>query len=409
MKGREFVQIICESNICTGCGACAAICPKGCIHMEADAEGFLYPRIDTDACIGCGLCERTCPVSAEKPADSLKQAYAAYHKNPDVRQSSSSGGIFTAIAQYVIQKNGVVFGARLDQSMRVVHGYTDTVEGLSDFRGSKYVQSEIGDTYHQAEAFLKQGRLVLFSGTPCQIGGLKAYLGKSYGNLICQDIICHGVPAPLAWKKYLEDQQRIFGGKPVAAFFRDKTFGWSNFSMSIRFSNGKSYLCSMKQDSFMKAFLMNYCLRDSCYQCAFKQEARQADITLADFWGINRIAPEMNDDRGTSLVLIHTEQGKTLFDEVCDTLKSMPVGWKASIDMNSAMYASVARPPRRDRFMKDLQKKHFMPTVKRYCRQPVSEVLRKHKESIRYLPNRVLRKLLGPEKYDNLRSAIKGK
>ena len=198
LKGSEFVQIICERNVCTGCGACAGVCPKHCIFMEADAEGFLYPRIDTDACIGCGLCERTCPASAEKTADSLKQAYAAYHRNQDIRQSSSSGGVFTAIAQYVIQQNGIVFGARLDETMGVIHGYADTVEGLSAFRGSKYVQSEIGDAYRQAKEFLKQGRLVLFSGTPCQIGGLRSYLGKPYGNLICQDIICHGVP-----KKYI--------------------------------------------------------------------------------------------------------------------------------------------------------------------------------------------------------------
>ena len=398
---------ICTHDACTGCGACAGVCPKHCIHMEADAEGFLYPRIDTDACIGCGLCERTCPASAEKTADSLKQAYAAYHRNQDIRQSSSSGGVFTAIAQYVIQQNGIVFGARLDETMGVIHGYADTVEGLSAFRGSKYVQSEIGDAYRQAKEFLKQGRLVLFSGTPCQIGGLRSYLGKPYGNLICQDIICHGVPAPLAWKKYLEDQQRIFDGKPVAASFRDKTHGWSNFSISIRFSNGKNYLRPMKQDSFMKAFLMNFCLRDSCYQCAFKQEARQADITLADFWGINWVAPQMNDDRGTSLVLIHSEQGENLFVAVREELEWMPVEWKASIDMNPAMCASVARPPRRDRFMEDLKKKRFLPTVKRYCRQPVSALLKKHMGSIQYLPNRILMRLLGADRYEKLKKVLK--
>ena len=179
--------------------------------------------------------------------------------------------------------------------------------------------------------------------------------------------------------------------------------------MSIRFDNGKNYLCSMKQDSYMKAFLMNYCLRDSCYQCAFKQEARQADITLADFWGINRVASEMNDDRGTSLVMIHSEQGEKLFAAVRDELESMPVDWKASIDMNSAMCASAACPPKRDRFMENLKKKRFLPTVKRYCRQPVSTVFKKHMASVRYLPNCVLRKILGAEKYDNLRSAIKEK
>ena len=218
---------ITEQVKCTGCSACANICPKQCISMVADLEGFLYPSVDTKECINCGLCEKICPILKKNPIKSDDIiAYAAMLNNTDIRLESSSGGVFTAIAESVIDKNGVVFGAELDENFNVIHTYVETKEELKKFRGSKYVQSVIGETYKRAKGFLDQGRFVLFTGTPCQIGGLYAYLNKDYDNLITQDLICHGVPSPMVWRKYLEFREDISHAGVRRMSFRHKKYGW---------------------------------------------------------------------------------------------------------------------------------------------------------------------------------------
>lgn len=198
---------------CCGCEACAQRCPKQCIAMHADAEGFLYPRINTAACIDCGLCEQVCPVLRPAAPRTPTAVYAA--KNPDerIRMESSSGGVFTLLAERTIRAGGVVFGARFDEAWEVVHDSTETIEGLAAFRGSKYVQSRIGTSFARAEEFLKQGRQVLFTGTPCQIAGLNRFLRRSYDNLLTVDVVCHGVPSPLVWRRYLDE---IGGGGDLA-------------------------------------------------------------------------------------------------------------------------------------------------------------------------------------------------
>lgn len=195
---------ICKQGLCNGCSACRSVCPVGCIEMKRNAEGFLFPVVDESRCVQCGLCGRICPVNAQRNAMQLEmpKAYAAVSKNHTQRKESSSGGVFSLLAEYVLGQGGVVFGAAFDEGFHLRHIVVETTEGLAQLRGSKYVQSEIGDAYLQAKAYLKAGKLVLFTGTPCQIGGLKAYLQKDYENLITQDIICHGVPSPEVWEKY---------------------------------------------------------------------------------------------------------------------------------------------------------------------------------------------------------------
>ena len=209
-----------EKNNCCGCSACVQICPKQCISMAADNEGFLYPQVNSAICIDCGLCEKVCPVINQSAPREPLVVYAAKNNNEDIRLKSSSGGIFTLLAEKVIEEGGVVFGAKFDADWNVVHDYTETIEGLAAFRGSKYVQSIIGDNFKTAKQFLNNGRKVLFSGTPCQIAGLKKYLRKEYDNLLTVDVVCHGVPSPMVWRDYLDYKRakRAAGKNTVSEF-----------------------------------------------------------------------------------------------------------------------------------------------------------------------------------------------
>lgn len=401
------MPVLCTHDRCTGCGACAQVCSRDSIQMVPDAGGFLYPEIDKSRCVECGICGKACPVQNQTQVQSLRQAYAACHQNDSVRQRSSSGGVFTAIAEKVIDAGGVVFGVRLDERMRAVHDYADTKEALSAFRGSKYVQSDLNDGYKLAKEFLDDGRLVLFTGTPCQIAGLLASLPRKYDNLICQDIICHGVPAPLAWERYLAELEESYGTKTEEVCFRDKSNGWKNYCMQISFANGETCRKERKDNLFMYAFLGDYCLRTSCYQCAFKQEDRLADLTLADFWGIDHVMPEMNDDRGTSLVLVHSERGSEMLKQVEEKLRIKPVDWKKALSYNGSMTDSAGRPANRERFVTALHKMRFSEAVRKYCRPALLESLPEKCSQIRMLPNRILLRLLGDAQYQKLKKLLK--
>lgn len=359
-----------EKDRCTGCHACANICPKQCIAMEKDSEGFLYPVVNTKQCINCGVCEKICPILSGKTAADGRdiKAYAAINNNEEIRLKSSSGGMFTLVAEKVLGNSGVVFGATFDKDFNVVHAYTETKEELEQFRGSKYVQSKIGETYKQAKSFLESGRMVLFTGTPCQIGGLYAYLGKDYENLITQDFICHGVPSPMVWQKYLEYRESISRASVRKISFRYKKYGWKKYSVALEFSNATEYLTRFTEDPYMQVFLRDLCLRPSCYDCAFKTKYRQADITLADFWGIDKVLPEMDDDKGTSLLIIHSEKGTRLFHDIENSLTSQLVNLDDVLKYNSSMLKSVSLPRNREIFIKKMQNKPFDKTYNKFHR-----------------------------------------
>ena len=296
---------------CCGCAACVQRCPKQCISLKEDKEGFLYPSVDKNACIDCGLCEKVCPIiNQNDPREPLK-VYAAKHKDDEIRMKSSSGGIFTLLAEQIIDEGGVVFGARFDEYWEVMHDYTETKEGLALFRGSKYVQSRIGNTYLKAENFLKQGRKVMFTGTPCQIAGLKRYLRKRYDNLLAVDFVCHGVPSPKVWRTYLKEITNNHYHSIKHINFRDKRTGWKNYSVSITCTSGTSIQSLYFENIFMKGFLFDFYLRPSCYQCVCKVARSGADITMGDFWGIDKIRPNWDDDKGCGLVLDYSNYNFT--------------------------------------------------------------------------------------------------
>lgn len=302
---------------CCGCSACAMKCPKHCITMQADNEGFLYPVVNKEDCIDCGLCEKVChelhPYEQRKPLN----VYAAINNDDKIRLESSSGGIFYLLAEKTISEGGVVFGARFDDEWQVMLDYAETLEGVQPFMGSKYVQARTANAYKDAEIFLKQGRKVLFSGSPCQIAGLHHYLRKEYENLTTVDFVCHGVPSPKVWQRYLDEV--VTSGKQAIndVKFRNKSNGWKKFNFVLSYNNEeKSYsLCSWhQQNHYMRAFLSDMILRPSCHECRAKQGRSHSDITIADFWGINAEMPEMDDDKGTGLVLVNTEKGRQALD-----------------------------------------------------------------------------------------------
>lgn len=374
-----MLEIIDKSK-CSGCHACANACPKKCISMIADNEGFLYPFIDSSLCISCGLCKKVCPIITPQKTDKAEtdiSAYAAQTKNEDVRKESSSGGIFTEIATCVLNQNGVVFGSSLDNNLNAVHIMVSNVDDLQSLRGSKYVQSTIGDTYKKAKEHLDKGIPVLYTGTPCQIGGLYSCLGKEYDNLITQDFICHGVPSPKVWQGYLDYHNKKYGSKVVKASFRNKTYGWKKYSMRCELENGKTYISPANKDPYIKSFLSNYCLRPSCYNCSFKNKVRQSDITLADFWGIQEIMPELNDDKGISLLIINSKKGQKIIDAIKNSITIKDAELDEAIKHNPSLIKSVALPTKRQSFMDSINKIGFIKTTNRFFSKGIVLALKK--------------------------------
>lgn len=365
-----------DKKDCCGCHVCASICAKHCITMQSDEEGFLYPVVDKDACTDCGLCEKVCPViNQSEPRKPLK-VYAAKNKNEEIRRQSSSGGIFTLLAERVIVEGGVVFGARFDENWDVIHSWADTIEGIAAFRGSKYVQSTIGDTYREAKDFLKQGRKVLFSGTPCQIAGLKKYLRKDYDNLLTVDVVCHGVPSPRIWNEYLKSLHLTNIG---AISHKDKSTGWRGYSFSIKDTEGRLIFTEKaSKNKYLKAFVSNLTLRPSCFSCSSKSGKSLSDVTLADYWGIEHLLPQMDDNNGTSFLCGNTQRGVEIISQLGAELKE--TDYQKSVPYNSCIVQSTSEPIERQNFWTDYMVKgiNALPKVEgnNLIRRMVKRLLR---------------------------------
>lgn len=349
---------LCSKAQCVGCGACADSCHANCIRMEADAEGFLYPQIDESRCIRCGRCEKACPVLDPNGKAPGGNAYAVHNRSAGIVRDSSSGGIFTALAERTIRNGGVVYGAGFEADWSVAHRRIDTEEGLSALRGSKYVQSVMGDSYSRVKADLKAGRPVLFSGTPCQVAGLRRFLGGDDPLLLCVDIICHSVPSPKVWQTYLDSL-----GKVASVNFRDKRESWQRYYLAVGLEDGREVLVRGRDNRYISAMIQGLSTRPSCYRCSFKGEHRACDITLGDFWGVEAICPDAFHREGTSLILIQSEKGQAAFDAVVDVLDAVPVNREEALAGNPA-YAVAARPhEQRKAFFEQLEQMSFAALV----------------------------------------------
>lgn len=334
---------------CCGCNACVQRCPKQCIGMYEDEEGFLYPQVDTALCIDCGICEKVCPVTNQSVEKEPIAAFAMQHADKEVRLKSSSGGIFSLIATDVIKQGGVVFGARWNEKLELIHDYTETQEGLAPFRGSKYVQSYIGDTYKLAEEFLKGGRIVLFTGVPCQIAGLKRFLRKDYHTLLTIDVLCHGVPSPGFFRGYLAYLSRET--KIIDFNFRDKSSGWKGYSVKYTLLTGKTKCHKARLDEYMRGFLNHYMLRLSCHKCPAKSGKSGSDITLGDLWDSNLIKNLNDDNTGLSVVVVNTPKGKTIIESL--DLYAVELSLPFIKKHNAAYYVSTPCSSFREAFWKE--------------------------------------------------------
>lgn len=364
-KKNNYIEILNKKNCC-GCMACFNKCPQKAIVMLEDEEGFKYPVIDKKKCIECGICKNVCPILKKSSRNNYIKAFACMNKNDDIRMKSSSGGMFTLIAEKIISQGGKVFGASFNDNFDVEHICIENKNDLFKLRSSKYVQSNINTSYQEAKDFLDGGIKVLFTGTPCQIEGLYSFLGKDYDNLYTQDIICHGVPSKKVWNKYLEYKKEKIGQNPVEINFRNKkNNGWKKYQISFLYKNKEIYY-NHNSDLYMRAFLSDVALRESCYDCKFKKINRMSDITLGDFWGIDNILPEMNDKKGTSLIMLNSEKGRKIFDEIKKDTIYKEVNFEEAIKYNPSFNNSSNKNNNRNEFFKDLNKLEFKKLIKKY-------------------------------------------
>lgn len=356
---------------CSGCTACSQVCPKKCIAMQSNDEGFVYPIVDETVCIECGRCEAVCPILHCDGGKTPRRVLAEKNKNEKIRSTSSSGGVFYEVARQFIQNGGVVYGCALDEEMVAHHVCAESMDELEKLKSSKYVQSDMGDTLSEVREKLLAGQQVLFSGTPCQTAGLRNYLGKDYEKLFVVDVLCHGVPSPKLFAEYLDYLSEEYGGgRPISVNFRNKRRGWKRLYMEVRFDNGKRHYIYSGYDRYEGMFLNNLSLRPSCYECKFTRTERYGDITLGDFWGIGKKYPQWDDDKGISVVMLNTEKGAAVYEQITDLFD----GRDEDLDMARAgqrtLHAPTQKNPNRDAFYKLFVEKGCKEALERFTSVP---------------------------------------
>lgn len=374
---------------CCGCGSCEMICPKECIKMEFDREGFLYPILNEEECIRCGLCKVHCPIVNETRNNGVLSSYGLIHKNRNVTDDSASGGAFTAISEYVLSENGVVFGCSFNENIEAVTVSVEKHEDLNLLRGSKYVQCNTNKQYKSIKEMLERGRYVLYCATPCQIAGLKAYLKKDYEKLILVDLFCHGTPSPGLFKKYLKWLGGKHNGKITEYSFRDKRYGWGT----------KGHFCTDREfelpgsDPYYYSFLMGRTYRPVCYQCKYATGNRPGDLTIGDFWGVEIHHPNIPTENGVSAVLINTTKGLEVFDRIVDKVCYFQTTFENISRHNGQLVKPTKKYPKRDKIYAQLDKWPFERLANRYLYvEPV--MLTRIKSTIPEPIKKVLRKFL---------------
>lgn len=362
-----------HKNDCCGCWACENACPKHSITMVEDREGYRYPSVDNDTCINCGLCEIVCPIGQKNVIDPFEQsAFVVQNKDEQVLRESTSGGFFSALALWVLQQNGVVFGSHLNDNHEAVHTYVERYADIGQFRNSKYVQSLIGHSYGDAKRLLQEGRIVLFSGTPCQIEGLLNYLHKTYENLYTVDVVCRAVPSPLVLRRYLDMQSRKIGElKDIK--FRDKYHGYKYSTMTLSTKVGNGYHEGIDTDVYLRSFFSGVNIRPSCTDCKFRSRYRLSDFTIWDCYNISDYSKEIDNDKGATRVLCHTKRAVDIIQSL-DSLKKYKVDSELAVkDVKELLSSPVFHPDRASFFealndnsqsTEEVFKKYFPITIR---------------------------------------------
>ena len=358
---------------CCGCNACGDICPKDSITFKTDIEGFWYPEVNLETCIDCHLCEKVCPIiniKDLKKNDYPKPAHtiAAVHKNMRVRWNSTSGGAYTALAETMLEKGGYISGAIYNEEFTGVHNYvTNNPKDLEQLRSSKYLQSYAEGIFKQIKQLLTSGENVLACGTPCQMAALRSFLRKDYDNLIIVDFICRGVNSPKVYRAYLDSLEKKYGSKVVYVKAKNKELGWRNLTRKVTFANGQSYYGVFMDDDFRRGYHTNVFCRPSCYDCQFKGYPRIADITIADYWGIEKVDKNLDMNIGTSMILLNSDKGVAYFEQVKDKLEYRETAFESILGGNIALRKSI-EPAKinRDAFFKDLDEHDFDYVTQKY-------------------------------------------
>lgn len=347
-------NICSDIQLCTGCTACASACPKNCIEMREDAEGFLYPYVNEKTCVNCKLCEKVCPVNNPPQVKGVQKGYIARNIDKNVVINSTSGGTSAAIADYTFRHNGVMYGVGYDNNMVSRHFGITKAEKVraNEMRGSKYVQSNLGQIFRDVKKHLEAGTFVSFTGTPCQIAGLKSFLNKDYDNLVTIDLVCHGVSSPLLFRKYVEYMESRYGSKVTDVRFRNKTYGYHSSTMMVAFENGKNYYGSGRIDYMAKAYFSGACSRKSCYQCTFKGDARCSDLTVFDSWNVEKLNQACrDDDLGFTNIFVHTDRGNAFLNEMTQELQL----WDADPQLMHCLDGvMISKQPSRAAFREEL-------------------------------------------------------
>lgn len=344
-----------QKTNCCGCSACVAACPTHCLTMRADEEGFLYPCRETPYCSECGLCKKVCPLLHRPAQKELVAVFGAKNSDERVRSESSSGGIFSLLAGRVLEQGGCVFGAALGENFTVRHIKVEDEGELARLRKSKYVQSVMGNCYQEVKKALFQGKKVLFSGTPCQVAGLKGFLQNPYDALFTVDMVCHGVPSPRVYRKYLDEMTAEAGESIVSVSFRDKGDGWRHSKPKFC-TESRVFTASMRRDPFMRLFLNNVSIRPVCGDCAFNNKRSLADLTIADYWGVHKQFPDFDDDKGITLVIVNNARGLALFEQVAAKAAYIATTYEKGAQYNVAVSKSLGLQEQRQEFFADLDK-----------------------------------------------------
>lgn len=341
---------------CTGCGSCKAACGVHCIEMQYDERGFLYPYIDDERCVKCGGCERACPVlNRQSFPHAMKQVFACRAANENIIKASSSGGLFTVFAEHILSRNGCVCGAAYDENFVVSHRVVDNISDLELLRSSKYVQSSTASALAELRKRNNEGKPIMFVGTPCQVAAAKRLLGaRNEENHLFVEVVCHGVPSPMVYKKYVGELEMAAGARLVALNFRDKSNGWSAYTFHASFANGRSIIHDGHEDPYVSGFIDNLYLRECCFSCKFKAGQSGSDLTIGDFWGIDKVSPDLSqDNKGASLLCINTERGRLAFDAIKSQLcLTVETDLHHAVAKNPCLLHPTTYNPRTRRFYK---------------------------------------------------------